>query len=70
MKNGGIHADVTILKVDHISPFHNLERTTNSEKISFYNRHLDTQHGLKFFSKSGCNIITLVDILVIRTLYK
>lgn len=60
-------ADVNVLKVDHISLFHNLERTTNSEKKFLQ---LDTQHGLRFFSNYDCDIITLADILVINTLYK
>lgn len=30
----------------------------------------DAQHGLRFFSNYDCNIISLVDLLVINTLYK
>lgn len=58
-------ADVNILEVGHNSLFHNLERTS-SGKLNFCNKHLDTQHGLRFFSNYCCSIISLVDILMIN----
>lgn len=61
VENGGVDCRCKHFKGGSCCLFHNLERTSSGE-LSFHNKHLDTQQGLRFFSNYYCNMISLVDV--------